>query len=97
MKYLLILSALALLTACGDKDSRKGAATYTCPNGPDLAVYYVDGIARLYLPGGRIEELQPTDRENVFARPGIVWDAVGFRTGRLTDGEMSYQCDQMAG
>lgn len=51
----------------------------------------------LYLPDGRIEDLQPTDRENVFAKPGIVWDAVAFRSARLTDGDKSYLCDQMAG
>jgi hypothetical protein len=89
------ISALTLLAACGE--SRERAATFTCPNGPDIAVLYSDEGARLLFAGGRVEELPPTETEGIYAKPGIVWNAAGFRTARLTDGPKSFQCDQMAG
>jgi len=95
MKPLILLPALALLVACNDGPS--GSETYTCPNGPDLAVTYSDEGARILFPDGRVEVLPPTETEETYAKPGIVWQAAGFRTARLTDGERSFACDQMGG
>ncbi len=95
MRTLLILPALTLLAACGE--SRDPVKTYTCPNGPSIAVTYSDEGARLILPGGRIELLPPTETEDIYAKPGIVWNAAAFRTARLTDGQATFLCDQMAG
>ncbi|MEM6610578.1 MAG: hypothetical protein AAF689_18620 [Pseudomonadota bacterium] len=95
MKLFIFPIALAALSACGE--SNDDLATYTCPNGPNIAVTYSEEGARLLLTGGRVEELPPTETENIYAKPGIVWNAAGFRTARLTDGDKSFQCDQMAG
>lgn len=95
MRALLTLPALALLAACGGSDTR--TATYTCPNGPDLSVAYADEGALIVFSTGRRELLEPTETEELYAKPGVVWDVRQFRTGRLTDGERSFQCDQMAG
>ena len=96
MRSLILLGALALLAACGG-DQRSGAATFTCPNGPDLTVLYSDEGALLVFPDGRREVLSSTETENLYAKPGVVWDARVFRSARLTDGERSLSCDQMAG
>lgn len=95
MRPFLILPVLVSISACGAGES--DLATFTCPNGPDIAVTYTDEAARLVLPGGRVETLPATESEDVYARPGVVWNVAGFRSARLTDGEKSYQCDQMAG
>lgn len=95
MRILFLLPAVALLAACNDSPS--GSETYTCPNGPDLAVSYSEEGARILFPDGRVEVLPPTEFEETYAKPGIVWQSAGFRTARLTDGDRSYACDQMAG
>lgn len=94
-RFIFLIPALTLLTACGE--GRESAATFACPNGPDIAVLYSEAGARLLFPGGRVEELPPTETEGIYAKPGIVWNAAGFRSARLTDGQQSFQCDQMAG
>ncbi len=95
MRPLFLISALALLAGCGEDMS--SVATYACPNAPDIAVVYDDEGARLVFAGGRVEELPPTETEDIYAKPGIVWDVTSFLTARLTDGPKSIQCDQMAG
>ncbi len=94
MKPLFLIPALALLAACGERETRE---TYTCPNGPDLAITYSEAGALITFGDGRSELLPPTDKEEVYAKPGMVWASEGFRTARLTDGQSSYACDQMAG
>lgn len=95
MKKLLHIPALAVLVACGGQQSN--LATFSCPNGPDLVVAFSDEGARITFPTGRIEQLQPTETEELYAKPGVVFDNRQFRTARLTDGDKSYSCDQMAG
>lgn len=95
MRALFILPALTLMAACGTEQS--DLATYTCPNGPSLAVTTTEDAARIVFPGGRIEDLAATPTTGVFSRPGVVFDTRGFRTARLTDGEQSFACNQMAG
>lgn len=95
MRTLILLPALALLAACGGQQD--ALATYTCPNGPSLVVAYSDEGARITFPSGRVEQLASTDTENLYAKPGVVFDAREFRTARLTDGPQSFNCDQMAG
>lgn len=95
MRALILLPALALLTACATQQTR--VETYTCPNGPDLVVSYTDEGARIVFPTGRVETLAPTDRENLYATTGVVFDATAFRNARLTDGQQSYSCDQLGG
>ncbi len=94
MKSLYLIPALALLAACGDRETRE---TFTCPNGPDIAVTYSEAGALVTFGDGRSELLPPTETEGVYAKPGMVWSSEGFRTARLTDGPSSYACDQMAG
>ena len=95
MRAIIILPALTLLAACETEQSN--LATYTCPNGPSLAVTSTEQAARIVFPGGRIEDLAATDITGVFAKPGVVFDTRGFRTARLTDGDQSFACNQMAG
>lgn len=95
MRAFLVLPAFALLAACGGQ--RDQFATFTCPNGPTLVVAYTENGARITFPDGRVEQLANTGTENLYAKPGVVFDARVFRTARLTDGERSYSCDQMAG
>ena len=90
-----LLPVLALLAACNDGPS--GAETYTCPNGPDLRIGYSEEGALILFPSGRTELVPPTETVDLYAKPGIVWDARQFRSARLTDGNASYACDQMAG
>ncbi len=94
MRALLLIPAIAMLTACGERQTRE---TYTCPNGPSLAVTYSEAGAILTFANGRTELLPPTDKPDIYAKPGVVWDAAAFRTARLTDGQSSFLCDQMAG
>lgn len=88
------LAGLGLLSAC----SGTSVATFTCPNGPDLTVEYIDDNARLFFPDGRVEEVSANDpdRPNYYAKPGFSW-STGTREARLTDGSRSYLCDQMRG
>ncbi len=90
MNRILTLLLLGGLAACS---SSTETATFACPNGPNLAVVYTDDTAILTLPGGRTEAL-PKSSDSVYAKPGIVWQIVAFRTARLTDGSKSYHCDQ---
>jgi len=94
MRTLVLLTALAALSACGMQEKR---ATYTCPNGPDLVVNYTEDQATLTFSSGRVEVLPVTEKEDIYAKPGIVWNAAAFRSGRLDDEGKSYLCDQMAG
>lgn len=89
------IAALVILTACSGQSK---LATFTCPNGPDVAVVYEDETAVLRFAGGRQERLTQPDpeRPNFYAKPGMTW-SVGFREARLNDGNSSYICDQMAG
>jgi hypothetical protein len=95
VRSLILIAALAALSACGGQSSQ---ATFTCPNGPDLSVAYTKDGATLYFPDGRVELLPRPDpeRPNLYAKPGFRW-AVGTREARLDDGSKSYACDQMAG
>ena len=95
MNKLLLIPAFALLVACDSVRDR--TETYTCPIGPDLSVAFSDDGARIVFPTGRVELLPPTEDEDFYAKPGVVFDARPFRTARLTDGQQSFQCDQMAG
>lgn len=95
MKTHLIFPALMLLAACGGEQS--DFSTYTCPNGPNLAVTTTETSVRITFPGGRVEELPATETAGVFAKPGVVFDTRGFRDARLTDGDQSFACNQMAG
>jgi hypothetical protein len=92
-----ILAPLALLLLCACAGERSNFATYTCPNGPSLAVTTTDSSARIAFPSGRVEELAATETSGVYAKPGIVFDTRGFRDARLTDGDQSFACNQMAG
>ena len=95
MKHLLLITALTALAACSEQSAR---ATYTCPNGPDLVVTYSEDTARIVFPTGRVETLPRAEEgRELYAKPGLVWDATQFRTARLTDNESSLSCDQMAG
>ena len=95
MKHLLLITALAALAACSEKSAR---ATYTCPNGPDLVVTYSEDTATIVFPTGRVETLPRVEEgRELYAKPGLVWDATQFRTARLTDDQSSLSCDQMAG
>ena len=95
MRALWLIPALALLAACDTE--KKSRATYSCPNGPSLVLVYTEEAATIYFPDGRVEELPATEKDDLYAKPGIVWQLVSFRTARLTDGEKSFNCDQMAG
>lgn len=95
MKRLLTFPALLILAACSGE--RSEFATYTCPNGPNLIVTSTEQTARITFAGGRVEELQATETSGIYAKPGVVFDTRVFRTARLTDGEQSFSCDQMAG
>ncbi len=94
MRALFLIPALVTLAACGERETRE---TYTCPNGPALAVTYSEAGANITFASGRSELLPPTEKTDVYAKPGMVWDAAAFRSARLTDGPSSYRCDQMAG
>jgi|GEM_PF-3273158 hypothetical protein len=95
MRGLIFLAALGALAACGEQQS---LATFTCPNGPDLIVTYTDDSARVVFPDGRVETLPRVEEgSDIYAKPGLVWDADQFRSARLTDGQSSFACDQMAG
>lgn len=89
MKTLLLMGSLILLAACG----RNETATFFCTGGPDLAVNYTDESATIALNDGRQFTL-PKVEEGLYAQPGTVWQEVAFRTGRLTDGQRSFNCDQ---
>lgn len=91
---LLVIPAFVALSACNEQESLE---TYTCPNGPDVAVAYSEEGALLRFVGGRTELLPPTDKPDIYAKPGIVWNSSAFRSARLDDGQESYLCDQMAG
>jgi len=94
MRAVLLIAALAALAACG---SREKHATFTCPNGPSIAVTYAEDQATLSFSSGRIEVLPVTDVEDIYAKPGVTWDATAFRGARFDDDGKSYRCDQMAG
>lgn len=95
MRILVFVMMLGGLAACGGQEK---LTTFTCPNGPDLVVTYSDDTARIAFPGGRVETLDRVEEDkDLYAKPGVVWDAEQFRSGRLTDGQSSYACDQMAG
>lgn len=94
MRTVLLLSALLAFAACGGQSKR---ATFTCPNGPTLAVVYTEDGATIAFPDGRVELLPPTDTPDVYAKPGLAWNAATFRTARLDDGDKSYNCDQLGG
>lgn len=91
-----MICALAALAACAGQTKR---TTYTCPNGPDLVVTYTGDSAILTFPDDTVEVLPIADpaRPDIYAKPGVVWDASRFRQARLTDGPSSFLCDQMAG
>lgn len=89
MKTFLLMGSLVLLAAC----SRNERATFFCVNGPELGVTYTEDSATLVLNDGRQFTL-PEVEEGLYAQPGIVWQEVDFRTGRLTDGQSSFGCDQ---
>ena len=89
-----LIGVLMLLAACTNTQEKR--TTFTCPNGPDLVVVYEDDAATLVFPSERVERL-PKSKENLYAKPGVVWQLTGFRLARLTDGQSSYSCDQMAG
>lgn len=95
MRLFFLLPALALLAACGGQ--RDKLATYSCPNGPNLVVVFSEAGARITFPSSRVEELPITETPGLYAKPGVVFDTRAFRTARLTDGEQSFSCDQMAG
>ncbi|MEM6385784.1 MAG: hypothetical protein AAF718_06055 [Pseudomonadota bacterium] len=95
MRASILLPAIAMLAACGGQQNT--TETYTCANGPFLSVAYSDEGALIVFPTGRREILEPTETPELYAKPGVVWDARPFRTARLTDGERSLQCDQMEG
>ena len=96
MRGAVILLTLGVLAGCGEREK---LTTFTCPNGPDLIVTYSEDSASIVFPDGRVEVLQRVEGDNpdLYAKPGVVWDASQFRTARLTDGPQSYNCDQMAG
>lgn len=83
---------LLTLTACGGGSK---TATFSCPNGPEIAVAYSEDVATISFADGRTEvvPLDPT-REGVYAKSGFSWSETAFRTGRLNDGTRSYSCDQ---
>ena len=90
---LLAALGLTLLASCGDGGQK--VETFACPNGPDIAVLYEGDTAVIALPDGRRETLQRTEPgKEIYAKPGMVWQIESFRTGRLTDGQKSYGCDQ---
>ena len=99
MRGLVLILALGALAACGDVAERTERATFACPNGPSLIVEYSGDEARVIFPGGRVEVLPKVegDDPSLWAKPGLVWNLTQFRTARLTDGQQSYNCDQMAG
>lgn len=90
MRTALILLSLTALSACSGSEKR---AMFTCPNGPDLIVTYTDDSATLLFDNDRSEVLTMTGEE-IYAKPGVVWQSTGFRSARLTDGPSSYACDQ---
>ena len=91
MRIILSGVLLATLAACSDTE----VATFACPNGPDLAVTYSGDSATIALNDGRTEILpRVTEGEEVYAKPGMVWQETSFRSARLTDGQRSYACDQ---
>lgn len=94
MRALLLIPALAALAACGMQSKRE---TYTCANGPNLAVTYADDQATIAFPDGRVEVLDATDKPDIYAKPGMVWNSAAFRTARLDDEGKSLLCDQMEG
>ena len=94
MKILMGLMALAVLASCGNQSKN---SAFLCPNGPNLAVTYVEDMAILNFNSGRSEELRLSDPDNpnFFSAPGISWMISGFRTARLNDGRSSYGCDEV--
>lgn len=94
MRTFLLIAAMAALAACGMQSKRE---TYTCANGPTLAVVYDNDAATIAFPDGRVEVLPATDKPDIYAKPGIVWNAAAFRNARLDDGGTSLLCDQMEG
>lgn len=92
MRPLVVLAGLTALAACSGGPK---TATFSCPNGPEIAVTYADATATITFANGRSEVLpQDASSETLYAKPGMVWSETGFRTGRLTDGQRSYNCDQ---
>ena len=92
MRAATAIALLMGLAACGGGSK---TATFSCPNGPEIAVTYLEDTATITFANGRSEVLpQDASRETIYARPGMVWSETGFRTGRLTDGQRSYSCDQ---
>jgi hypothetical protein len=79
------------LAACSTTET----ATFSCPNGPEIAVTYADDAAYITFRDGRTEVL-PSDPSRVafYAKPGMSWSETSFRTGRLNTGGKSYSCDQ---
>ncbi|NNE88638.1 MAG: hypothetical protein HKN27_11225 [Silicimonas sp.] len=92
MRYVIASALIAGLAACSGGSK---TATFSCPNGPEIAVTYADDTATVTFFGGRTETLPRFEPgKETYAKPGMVWSETGFRTGRLTDGTSSYSCDQ---
>jgi len=92
MRIITSLGALGLLAACTGGVEQ---ATYSCANGPDIAVAYQEDTAVIVFPGGRSVTLTRPDPENLnrYAAPGTSW-LRGSREGRLSDGGRSLICDE---
>ena len=91
MRLLAIFPLLALAACGGGSDT----ATFSCLNGPEIAVTSTDAFATVTFSDGRVETA-PSDpaRAGVYAKPGFSWSETAFRTGRLNMGTRSYSCDQ---
>lgn len=91
MRGMLALVMLVSLGAC----STTKTATFSCPNGPTLAVTMTDTTATVAFDNGRTEVIpkSPTS-DGFYTKPGVSWTNTGFRSGRLGDGNSSYACDQ---
>ena len=95
MKRLALLPLLGLIAGCGGMERN---TTFTCPNGPDLAVTYADDTATIGFSDGRVETLTRTSEDpEVYSAPGMVWRMMDFATARLDDDRSSFRCDQLDG
>ena len=95
MKWLALLASLALIAGCGGMSR---TATFTCPNGPDLAVAYADDTATIRFSDGRVQTLTRTAEDpDGYAGPGVSWRMVDFATARLDDDRSSFRCDLLDG
>ena len=89
------LIAVFLSVGCA-RDGASDFATYSCANGPDLAVAYGEEAATVTLGTGKSQTLPKAD-DGVYAKDGIVFQTTGFRTARYTTPSTSFHCDQMQG